>query len=250
MFRLGDELAVRLPRRTGSVHFLAKERAWVPWLAGRLPLRVPQPVAHGTPTSEFGHNWSIVEWLPGTNATAEQLSGPIGDAEALGQFVLTLRGLDPTNGPEHPRGEPVRGQDHAVRRALELIEGEVDTAAVRRAWDRVLEVPDHFDDPRWFHGDLGPLNLVASDGHITAVLDWGTCGVGDPAVDARVAWNLFDPAARQAYRRTAQFDDDAWERGRGWVLSGVTGIPYHRGSNPGLVDTLVHGINAVLTDRD
>jgi aminoglycoside phosphotransferase (APT) family kinase protein len=100
----------------------------------------------------------------------------------------------------------------------------------------------------WSHGDLSYLNLLAQQGKLTAVIDWGACGVGDPAIDMAVAWGLFPPDARQAYRDALGVDDAAWERGKGWVLTGVFGISYYRGTNPALVDNSIRAIEAVLAD--
>ena len=100
----------------------------------------------------------------------------------------------------------------------------------------------------WFHGDLAYLNLLVLDGRLHAVIDWGTCGVGDPAIEMLIAWSLFPPPARAAYRETLAVDDATWERGKGWVLTGVYGIPYYRDTNPVLVANIVRAITAVLAE--
>jgi aminoglycoside phosphotransferase (APT) family kinase protein len=112
----------------------------------------------------------------------------------------------------------------------------------------VREAPDHDGSPVWFHGDLSYLNLLARKGRLTAVIDWGTCGVGDPAIDTTVAWTLFPPEARGAYREALDVDDATWERGQGWVLTGIVGIPYYRKTNPVLVADKIRGIEAVLAE--
>lgn len=249
MYRLGNDLAVRLPRVGWAVDMVTKEQRWVPVLASQLSLRVPLPIAHGSPCREFPHPWSIVEWLPGEIATLDRLADPVHAAETLGRFVNRLQQIEATAGPTHVRGGPVRNDDEAVRRAIAGLNGELDSTALERAWERVLEVPDYSGLPRWSHGDLGPLNLLAHEGCLTSVIDWGTCGVGDTSVDARVAWNLFDQNGREAYRTVAGFDDESWERGKGWILTGVTGVVHYRDSNPALVQTLINGIQAVLDDK-
>jgi aminoglycoside phosphotransferase (APT) family kinase protein len=100
----------------------------------------------------------------------------------------------------------------------------------------------------WFHGDLAYLNLLVGHGRLASVIDWGTCGVGDPAIDTIVAWSLFDAEARAAYRKALGCDDAEWERGKGWVLQGIGGIPYYRNTNPVLVADKVHAIEAVLSE--
>ncbi len=112
----------------------------------------------------------------------------------------------------------------------------------------MLAAPDHDGAPVWFHGDLSYLNLLARDGALTGVIDWGTCGVGDPAIEALIAWSLFPADARNAYRAALRIDDAAWARGKGWVLEGVYGISYYRGTNPTLVANCVAAIENVLAD--
>ncbi len=249
MYRLGDELAVRLPRRPGTATAVAKEQRWLPVLAPRLPLAVPDLVAAGDPDAAFPHPWSVVRWLPGELATLDRLHDPVQAALDLAAFVLALQALDATGGADHYRGYPVRSCAGMVRAGIAGLQGELDAGALGEAWDQALAAPDHDRPPVWFHGDLAHLNLLARGGRITAVIDWGTCGVGDPAIDTIIAWELFPPAARQAYREALGVDDATWERGKGWVLTGVYGIPYYRDTNPVLVANKIRGIEAVLTDR-
>src|SRR5262249_52795251 len=128
------------------------------------------------------------------------------------------------------------------------LRGEVDAEAVADAWQRVIAAPDYTGPPVWFHGDLSWLNLLAQGGRLRGVIDWGTCGVGDPATEMRIAWSLFPPDARRAFREALDVDDATWERGKGWVLTGVYGIDYYRDTNPLLVANIVAGIEAVLDD--
>jgi aminoglycoside phosphotransferase (APT) family kinase protein len=246
IYRLGNDLAVRLPRIHWALDTVAKEQRWIPVLAPLLPLDVPRPVAAGTPEPAFPHAWGVVEWLPGEHATLDRLDDPVRAALDLATFVQALRAIDTTGGPEHRRGGPVRTQDAWVRAGVEGLRGEVDGRALLKAWERVCEAPDHDGPPVWFHGDLSYLNLLAREGRLSAVIDWGTCGVGDPAIETIVAWCLFPPEARRAYREALDVDDATWERGRGWVLTGVVGIPYYRETNPVLVADKIRGIEAVL----
>jgi aminoglycoside phosphotransferase (APT) family kinase protein len=250
IYRLGDELAVRLPRIDRAVECVAKEQQWLPFLAPRVPLAIPMPVAVGEPEAVFPYPWGVVKWVPGHLATLDQLDDPVQSALELGAFVRALQAVDPSGGPEHPRGRPVRLQEDMVRFGLAHLRGEVDADAVADAWNRVLAAPDHTGPPVWFHGDLSYLNVLAEHGALTAVIDWGTCAVGDPAIETIIAWSLFPRDARQAYRGAIGVDDATWERGKGWILTGVYGIDYYRDTNPVLVANIVKGIQAVLDDRD
>lgn len=246
MYRVGDDLAVRLPRIHWAVESIAKERKWLPALAPQLPLAVPLPIAVGEPEEAFPYPWSVVRWLTGEMATLDRLDDPVLAARDLAQFVRALQAVDADRGPSQHRGAPVRLQDGAVRAGVAGLQGEVDGDAVIEAWNRVLAAPDYDGPPRWFHGDLGYLNLLAVGGKLSGVIDWGTCGVGDPAIETVVAWSLFPPDARAAYRDALDVDDATWERGKGWALTGVFGIPYYRDTNPVLVADKVAAIEAVL----
>ena len=248
MFRLGDDLAVRLPRIHWAVDVVEKEQTWLPVLAPHLPLAVPLPVAVGAPDALFPYPWSVVQWLPGELASLDRLNDPTRAAVELAAFVRALRDIDPGGGPTHRRGDPIRLSDGLVRYGIEHLEGEVDADAVTEAWDRVLLAPDYNGSPVWFHGDLSYLNLIAEGGKVTGVIDWGTCGVGDPAIDSIIAWTLLPSDARRAFRDALDIDDATWTRGRGWVLEGVFGISYYRETNPTLVGNLIRGIEAVLAD--
>jgi aminoglycoside phosphotransferase (APT) family kinase protein len=137
-----------------------------------------------------------------------------------------------------------------VRIGIDRLRGEVDADAVAEAWKRVVAVPDYDGPTVWYHGDLVYLNLLAQHGELTAVIDWGTCGVGDPTTETRIAWTLFPPDARREYRVALGVDDATWERGKGWILTGVYGISYYRETNPVLVANVIQAIEAVLADSD
>lgn len=249
MYRLGDDLAARLPRIDWAVATVAKEQRWLPLLAPHLPLAVPLPVADGAPSEEFPHPWGVVEWLPGEMATAAGLEDPIQAARDLAAFVRALREVDATDGPRHNRGAPISRGDRMVRDGIAGVDGEVDVDALLDVWAEAVAAPAHAGPPTWFHGDLSRLNVLATDGQVSGIIDWGTCGVGDPAIDMMVAWSLLPAAARDVYRGELGVDDAEWARGKGWVVTGVFGIPYYRYTNPALVAGVINAIEQVLADH-
>lgn len=243
-FRLGDELAVRLPSAAGYVPAVAKEQDVLPYLAGRLDVAVPEPVALGGPGEGYPFPWSVRRWLGGTVvARAERL-----DVERLatdvGGALRQLRSIPSAGGPAagahsfHRGAHPSRYDDE-VTAALDALGGSVDRAACEQVWAAATATA--WDRPAvWFHGDVAPGNLLVDGaGRLSALIDFGTCGVGDPACDLVFAWTFLDGSARRAFHEAVALDTDTWARARGWALwkalimlagsAGPGGVGEHRG---------------------
>jgi aminoglycoside phosphotransferase (APT) family kinase protein len=254
IYRSGDELAVRMPRISWAVQQVEKERRWLPRLAPHLPLRVPVPVAVGEPGEGYPWRWSVAPWLSGENALFAPFADEQEAARELAGFVRSLQAVDATGGPgagdqTFDRGLPLASRDADVRGALSQATDMVDAGAVGKAWDAALESPVWDAPASWFHGDLFGGNLLLEGGRLTAVIDWGALGVGDPACDAMPAWTVFGAAGRRAFRDALEPDDATWARGRGWALSvAVIILPYYRHSNPTIVGEAMRTLDAVLSD--
>jgi aminoglycoside phosphotransferase (APT) family kinase protein len=251
LYRLGADLAVRLPRITGAVGQVEKDQRWLPRLAPHLPLTVPAPVGRGLPDAGYPWSWGVYRWLDGVEATIDRLADPRDAATDLARFLLALQGIDATDGPRPSgRGGPLVGRDRDTRAAIAALDGEVDIDAVTAAWDAALAVPPWSGPPVWVHGDLAPGNLLVASGRLSAVIDFACLSVGDPACDLLVAWNLFTGDARAAFRAALQVDDDTWARGRGWALSvALIQLPYYLHTNPALVANSRHVISEVTAPR-
>jgi aminoglycoside phosphotransferase (APT) family kinase protein len=249
MFRLGTDLVVRLPRRPGAVPDLVHEQRWLPRLGPLLPVAVPQPVGVGEPDAGYPWPWSVYRWLQGTNPVAGALAQPRRLAEELGEFVRTLRRVPPQDGPAGYRGGPLKDRDEPTRAAIAELSGRIDTAAVAQLWERALRAPEHTGPPVWAHGDLSPGNVLVDDGRLSAVIDFGCAGVGDPAVDLIAAWNLLPAGARDAFRKAVGADDAEWARGRGWALSiSLIQLPYYWDTNPALAENSRHVVAEMLAE--
>ncbi|MGA8112803.1 MAG: aminoglycoside phosphotransferase family protein [Actinocatenispora sp.] len=236
-FRLGAELAVRLPRTASMQGQVEKDLAWLPRLAPHLPLAVPEPLALGKPSADYPLSWGVYRWLEGRSYQLDQLADPVAAARDLAEFVRCLQTVDTTGAPVPPddpfsRGTPLAPRDTLFREALDELRDEFDTGLVLAAWEASLAAT--WDGrPRWIHGDLMPGNVLVADGRLTAVIDFATAWVADPAGDLLAAWYLFDGDSRRAYREALGVDQDTWARGRGWVLSlALIALPYYRARNP------------------
>ncbi len=166
MYRLGDNLAVRIPRIHWAVESLRTEQHWLPRIAPHLPVPSPIPVGLGTPTEDFEWPWSICRWVDEENPAAGRLTDPTGLAQDLVAFIAALRAVDPTGGSAAHRGSPLAVQDEEVRAALPALDGLIDVRAATFAWEEALRVPVYAGPAMWFHGDLSPFNLL------TVRVDW------------------------------------------------------------------------------
>jgi aminoglycoside phosphotransferase (APT) family kinase protein len=250
IFRLGDELAVRLPRISSATGQVDKEHRWLPRLAPLLPLAVPLPLAKGTPGEGYPFPWSVSRWVNGETATRERITDPRQAAIDLAAFIGALQEIDPTNGPKSARGMPLSERGDRTRAAIAKLEGKLDTDAVTAAWEAALEAPPWQGAPVWTHGDLYDGNLLAEGGRLCGVIDFDVLGVGDPACELIVAWSLFSQEARDVFRGALHVDDATWARGRGWALSvSLIALPYYETTNPVMVANAEHRISEVLADH-
>ena len=246
IFRLGDDLSVRLARRERPTE-REKEVDWLPRLAPLLPLEIPVPVAQGRPTDEYPWFWDVYTWVEGATAPIEQIDAVEG-ARDLAEFVTALQRVDPAGAPPG-RGIPLAERDKGIRYWLARFDGD---PAVTAEWERALAAPPWEGPPVWHHGDLDVRNWLVRNGRICAVIDWGSMGVGDPACDVMVAWKLHSREARDAFRDAAPTDDATWERARGWVLSqAVAALAYYTPeNNPSLYREAESWLELVLSERE
>jgi aminoglycoside phosphotransferase (APT) family kinase protein len=255
LYRLGDEMVVRLPRRERTTGTLKKERQWLPSLAPLLPLEIPVPLADGMPAEGYPFEWSVYRWLKGENATIERVTDPSQLATDLAQFVAALQQIDSTDGPspgEHNfyRGVPLATRDAPTRAAIVSLRGAIDGGAVTAMWESALGAPELELPPVWIHGDLDSRNLLVEEGRLSAVIDFGCLGVGDPACDVMLAWTLLSTETRDVFRAALSVDDGTWARGRGWALSwALIALPYYQGTNPVLAGIARRTMAEVLADR-
>ncbi|MGD8415789.1 MAG: aminoglycoside phosphotransferase family protein [Pseudomonadales bacterium] len=255
IYRLGRDLVVRLPYRPARTEQVDKLDRWLPELARHLPLAIPETLARGVPSEAFPAAWSVLRWLDGEEVALSGLSDPVASAVTLAEFVRALLAIDTAGGPapgEHNfwRGVPLADRDEMTRRAIEASGDLIDGMAVTQAWERDLAADVWRGPPTWLHGDLAPDNLLHQEGRLTAVIDWGGLGVGDPATELLPAWNLFRGESRRTYREALGFDDATWARGRGLALStAIVALPYYRTTIPVRADRAMQVIREVLADH-
>lgn len=247
IFRLGDELAVRLPRRQGPTEPGSTEFEWLPKLAPRLPVEIPLPVAQGRPGGSYPWFWEIHTWVEGETIPVEEIDA-IQAARDLAALVGALQQIDPAGAPAG-RGVPLAERDRGIQYWFERFHGD---HRARPAWERALAAPPWDGPPVWHHGDLDVRNWLVRDGCISGVIDWGSMGVGDPACDVMLAWKLHSAEARDAFRDALSIDDATWERARGWVVSqAVAALAYYtHENNPILYHEAEKWLALVMSERE
>ncbi|HEX2184474.1 MAG TPA: aminoglycoside phosphotransferase family protein [Chloroflexota bacterium] len=256
LYRLGDDMVARLPRIQAATGQVDKEQRWLPRLAPLLPLAIPVPLAQGAPGEGYPWRWSVYRWLEGETATLERIAEPRQAARDLARFIVALQRIDPAGGPlpgmhNSFRGVPLAVRDTQTRAAIASLDGMLDTGAVTAAWEAALRTPAWHGPPVWIHGDLQAGNLLAVKGRLSAVIDFGCLGVGDPACDLMVAWNLLPAETRGIFRAALAVDEATWARGRGWaLLIGLLALPYYQHSNPVLAAIARRAIGEVLADHE
>ncbi|MFB9689401.1 aminoglycoside phosphotransferase family protein [Amycolatopsis plumensis] len=221
-FHVGDDLVARLPSAAEYALAVAKEQRWLPVLAPRLPLPVPVPLAAGKPGAGYPFPWSIQPWLDGRPASRDRIADPVRFAVDLAGFLAALQEVEAADGPQPGkhnwfRGATLRTYEPSAERALAALDGRIDAGLAREIWAAALSARWDGRDA-WFHGDVAAGNLLLDDGELTAVIDFGTCGVGDPSCDTAIAWTLLTADGRRAFREHLAVDDGTWARGRGWAL--------------------------------
>ena len=172
----------------------------------------------------------------------------------LAEFLTALQRIDVSRGPEAGshnfyRGDPLRTYNYETREAIAILGSKIDADAVMKVWDTAL-ASTWQRRPVWIHGDIVAENLLVEKGRLSAVIDSGCLGVGDPACDLAIAWTFFKGKGRDTFRKSLQLDEDTWARGRGWALWKAliicASLP---GTNPLEVEKSWQIIEEVLSDH-
>jgi len=255
LFRLGDRMVVRLPRRKRTTETLEKELQWLPFLAAQLPLAIPIPKVEGTPAEGYPFLWSVYTWLKGENATVELVTDVKQLAIDLAQFLAALQRIDATGGPSPGahnffRGVPLKRRDEMTRTAIASLGQAIDREAVTAAWEAALRASEWERSPVWVHGDLDRRNILIAHGRLCGIIDFGCLGVGDPACDVMAAWKLLSAEARDVFRVALAIDEATWRRSRGWALSqALMALSYYtKETNPTLVLEAQRWMTEILAD--
>lgn len=221
-FRLGDDMAVRLPGHKRYAAAVEKEMTWLPMLAEKISLPITRPLAKGMPVKAYPFPWSVNAWLEGSTVTRENIASLNEFAEDLASFLGELQAIDARGGihaGEHNfyRGGNLLVYDAETKAAIDSLAGVYDKALLSQIWALALssawERP-----PRWIHGDIAVGNLLVKGGRLCGVIDFGAMGTGDPACDLAIAWDFLDNKSRGLFFSRLDADAALIGRARGWSL--------------------------------
>lgn len=238
MFRLGEHLVVRLPRRQVAATLVENEQTWLPQLP-KLPIPIPVPYRVGNPSQSYPWRWSILPWL--TGISADQQEPHDNQAQRLAAFLQSLHIAAPADAPFNPfRGIPLQQRADSVAERIQKLERETNliTSEIKHIWHQALNTPIDVE-ATWIHGDLHARNVLVENNVITGIIDWGDITVGDRATDLATIWMLFANhyARRQAIAEYANISEATLRRAKGWaVFFGVVLL------DTGLVDNPQHAL--------
>ncbi|UXT41367.1 aminoglycoside phosphotransferase family protein [Agrobacterium tumefaciens] len=254
-FRLGDDMLIRMPSASRYVAQVDKEHRWLPALAPFLPFPIPAPLALGQPGQGYPFRWSVYRWLEGEPLARDMDRVDLSTiAIDIAAFLRALHGVDASDGPpagahNFHRGGSLSVYDGEVKASAARLADEVDQALAMEIWQ--LALSSHWRKQGvWVHGDIAEGNLLVKDGRLSAVIDFGSSGVGDPSSDLILAWNVLDAESRAVFRRALELDEATWQRGRGWALwKALIVLDAERGRNDKMAEWSRRTIREVFADH-
>ncbi len=265
----GDsDVVMRLPRRPEAAAMVGQELSVLRRVAqSELQAIVETPsVCHaGSPLAAFPHEWSILGWIDGTDAWSSRddlvaRSVPAQPSESMASdlaravsSIATITGVDVRRRSPGRRGGPLGPLIEQLHRWLDdptwNAAERINISAVTRLTEQARELIDEPVVERFVHGDLIPGNLLVDEGRLTAIIDWGGAGWGDPAQDLAPAWAVLTAQERPAFREMVGADDAAWIRGRTFELEhAIGGVLYYEPRGHALGDVMARTLDRILAD--
>jgi aminoglycoside phosphotransferase (APT) family kinase protein len=183
LWRLGDELVVRLPRRSMAVMTVENEISWLDVVARNVQLRTPLPLRVGRPSSDFPWPWSITSWIEGEAGDLIDASVRGRSAHSMGSFLKDIHTPSPDNAPFNEfRSVALNERTETIASRLDELGDHLDVPVLRELWSTCIGYPVP-TVPLWIHGDFHPGNTVYFKDKIVGVIDFGDLCAGDCATD-------------------------------------------------------------------
>ncbi|MEK6733778.1 MAG: aminoglycoside phosphotransferase family protein [Pseudomonadota bacterium] len=223
-FRLGDEMLIRMPTDYQYALKVAKEQDLLPKLAPHLSIDIPVPIKMGAPSADYPYPFSIYKWLEGKsiNLINKEIIDLDSLAYNLAKFLKELQAIKEVEGPapgQHNwwRGSNISVYDKDAREQIAKLVGIIDTNKAMDLWIHALNTKWN-KPPVWIHGDFAIGNMLMKDGKLSAVIDFGGMGMGDPACDLVITWVYLEGNSREIFMREMNLDENTWLRAKAWAL--------------------------------
>jgi aminoglycoside phosphotransferase (APT) family kinase protein len=249
LFRLGDDLLVRLPRREAAAVLVENEAAWLAGLQPLVPVAIPVPIRTGTPSWRYPWSWTVSPWIEGrsTLGLSPAERGPL--AAPLGDALAALHAPAPADAPQNPvRGVDLRSRDATVRGRLTASASPA-ARGLEALWAELVDARPWSREPVWIHGDPHPGNVLVRDGRLAALIDFGDVCAGDPATDLAAGWLFFEADDRAVFRAAADarrgYEPADWVRARAWALILGTAFDAHSDDDPAMSALAAHTLTQV-----
>jgi aminoglycoside phosphotransferase (APT) family kinase protein len=247
VFRLGEELVVRLPRIGWANGQPAFEARWLPFLAPHLPVLLPEPVLLGQPSAGYPFEWAVHRWVHGEPAGPSTIGDPVAFALELADVVRPLQRVPLDDSPPATnRARPLQDYEQEALGFIAYAGDLIDAEAARTVWAEAVAVRPHAGPPVWVQGDLEG-NCIVDGGTLVGIVDWGSACAGDPAVDVQVVWSpLFTDASRTAFLDALGVDQDTLARSRGAAVhQACAALRYYQHTYPLIVERSRHKLEAI-----
>lgn len=246
IFRLGEKYCVRLPRLSWAVESLRREWDLLPIISKNVTTTVPEVIGKGRPNADYPFSWAIYGWVQG-DIYDNSLICETETAKALAQFITELRSIQVFDNELKAGRKPLCELDEITVQAITECKGDIDCEKALNVWRGLLDTEPWDGNPVWIHADLLKPNILVNGGRISAIIDFGSAGVGDPAFDVTPAWTVLTSETRELFRSILSVDENTWLRAKAYALhQAALIIPYYRESNPAFVSQAKNTIQNIL----
>lgn len=214
------------------------ETELLPWLADRLPLRIPEPFVANDEPLVVRHERVVGEPLTQLDEAA---------GRALANFLRQLHGtnLNAATGHGLPSAEAsLSSRADTIRRfhdtVVPLLPEELRSQA-----NALLEELESAPADTVVHSDLGPEHILCTRNTISGVIDFGAVQTGDPAID--LSWALCNTPPEFAAAVAEHYDPpiEVRQRARLWHQLGPWYEVVH-GQDQCLPGYIASGLRGVL----
>ncbi len=240
IFRIGTDIVAKFPLqiRDGqeSYHIIQKEAKATEEFYINTSFPTSKVIGIGLPSSLFPMSWILQSWLEGDIANPIDFSSSVFLAKDISTLIKSLRSIHVNDRvfDGQGRGGNLKDHDQWIATCLENSKNLLDTVILKSLWEKFRILPK-VDQDVMSHKDLIPANILIKNNRLVGLLDCGSFGAADPALDLVSAWHLFDKERRETIRNELNSSDIEWNRGAAWAFQQAIGLVwYYEKTNPAM----------------